>query len=103
VRLDNGQMLRVAPGALNGQTRSVSVGIRPEKLHIGGSGANRLTGEIVERAYVGVSTQYVVKTSMGEVSVYVQGAGTHAPGDQLELSFSPESTFVVDRSEEVAA
>jgi spermidine/putrescine transport system ATP-binding protein len=103
VRLDNGQMLRVAPGALNGQTRSVSVGIRPEKLHIGGSGANRLTGEIVERAYVGVSTQYVVKTSMGEVSVYVQGAGTHAPGEQLELSFSPDATFVVERSEEVAA
>jgi len=82
---------------------SVRVGVRPEKLHIGGSGVNRISGEIVERAYTGVSTQYVVKTSMGEVSVYVQGAGTHAPGEQLELSFSPEATFVVDRSEEVAA
>jgi hypothetical protein len=37
------------------------------------------------------------------VSVYVQGAGTHAPGERLELSFSPEAAFVVDRSEEVAA
>ena len=100
VRLEGGQVIRIAPGAVSGQTRSVSVGIRPEKLHIGGTGVNRISGEIVERAYTGVSTQYVVKTSMGEVSVYVQGAGTHAPGEQLELSFSPEATFVVDRPEE---
>jgi spermidine/putrescine transport system ATP-binding protein len=103
VRLENGQTLRVDPSELDGRSRDVSVGIRPEKLHIGGTGINRISGEIVERAYVGVSTQYVLKTSMGEVSVYVQGAGSHAPGAQLELSFSPESTFVVDRSEEVAA
>jgi spermidine/putrescine transport system ATP-binding protein len=103
VRLESGQVLQVAPGVVSGKSRSVSVGIRPEKLHIGGTGTNRITGEIVERAYVGVSTQYVVKTSMGEISVYVQGAGTHAPGEQLELSFAPEATFVVDRSEEVAA
>jgi spermidine/putrescine transport system ATP-binding protein len=103
VRLEDGHVLQVAPGTLSGKSRSVSVGIRPEKLHIGGNGANRLSGEIVERAYVGVATQYVVKTSMGEVSVYVQGAGTHAPGEQLELSFSPDATFVVERSKEVAA
>jgi spermidine/putrescine transport system ATP-binding protein len=103
VRLENGQVLQVAPGTVSGRSRQVSVGIRPEKLDIGGTGVNRLTGEIVERAYVGVSTQYVVRTALGEVSVYVQGAGSHAPGEQLELSFSPEATFVVDRSEEVAA
>jgi spermidine/putrescine transport system ATP-binding protein len=103
VRLESGQVLRVAPGVLNGHAGPISVGIRPEKLQIGGAGVNRITGEIVERAYVGVSTQYVVKTSMGEVSVYVQGAGSHAPGEQLELSFAPEAAFVVDRSEEVAA
>jgi spermidine/putrescine transport system ATP-binding protein len=103
VRLESGQVLHVAPGAVGAKLRPVSVGIRPEKLQIGGTGANRLSGEIVERAYVGVATQYVVKTAMGEVSVYVQGAGTHAPGEQLELSFSPDAAFVVERSEEVAA
>jgi spermidine/putrescine transport system ATP-binding protein len=100
VRLASGEVLRVAPGSLNGRTGPVSVGIRPEKLHIGGSGANRLSGEIVERAYVGVSTQYVVLTPVGQVSVYVQGAGSHSPGEKLELSFPPEATFVVSRSEE---
>ena len=105
VRLDSGQVLRVAPAALDGRTGAVSVGIRPEKLKIDEDGAvqnggNSLAGEIVERAYVGVSTQYVVQTPVGEVSVYVQGAGSHSPGERLELSFPPEATFVVSRSEE---
>ena len=103
VKLESGEVLHVSPSALDGRTGEVSVGIRPEKLHIDGTGVNRLAGEIVERAYVGVSTQYVVKTPLGQVSVYVQGAGSHAPGERLELSFSPEAAFVVDRSEEVAA
>ncbi|HEU5363421.1 MAG TPA: ABC transporter ATP-binding protein [Gaiellaceae bacterium] len=100
VRLESGQELRVAAGVLNGHTGPVSVGIRPEKVRIGGDGVNRLAGQIVERAYVGVSTQYVVKTDVGQVSVYVQGAGEHVPGEQLQLSFAPESAFVVSRSEE---
>ena len=100
VRLDGGTVLQVAPAALNGHTGPVSVGIRPEKLRIDGDGTNVVSGEIVERAYVGVSTQYVVKTSVGEVTVYVQGAGSHTPGEQLHLSFGAENTFVVSRSEE---
>jgi spermidine/putrescine transport system ATP-binding protein len=100
VRLDGGQELRVAAGVLNGHTGPVSVGIRPEKVRIGGDGTNRVAGEIVERAYVGVSTQYVVKTDVGQVTVYVQGAGEHVPGEQLQLSFAPESAFVVSRTEE---
>jgi hypothetical protein len=35
------------------------------------------------------------------VTVYVQGAGSHVPGERLELSFAPESTFVVSRPAEV--
>jgi spermidine/putrescine transport system ATP-binding protein len=104
VRLEGGTVLHVAPDAVNGHRGPVSVGIRPEKLTIGAAAgpgrANTLAGEIVERAYVGVSTQYLVRTPVGEVTVYVQGAGSHAPGEQLELSFAPESTFVVSRPEE---
>ena len=97
VRLEDGVMLHVAEPILNGRTGPVSVGIRPEKLRIGPGEVNTLSGEIVERAYVGVSTQYVVKTSVGQVSVYVQGAGPHSPGEQLQLSFRPDETFVVSR------
>jgi spermidine/putrescine transport system ATP-binding protein len=99
VRLDGGSVVQVAPESLNGHRGPVSIGIRPEKLRIGGADVNTLSGEIVERAYVGVSTQYLVRTAMGEVTVYVQGAGSHAPGERLELSFAPESTFVVSRTE----
>ena len=97
VRLDGGSVLRVGPRALDGRDGRVAVGIRPEKLAIGGDGANTLDGTVRERAYVGVSTQYVVETPVGELTVYVQGAGAHAPGERLSLSFAPESTFVVDR------
>lgn len=100
VRLRSGQVLRVAPDAVDGHRGPVSVGIRPEKIRIGGVEGNALAGEVVERAYVGVSTQYVVRTPVGEISVYVQGAGSHSPGERLELSFPPEATFVVSRSEE---
>jgi spermidine/putrescine transport system ATP-binding protein len=103
VRLDGGTVLRVSREALNGHTGPVAVGIRPEKidiekLEIGADGnGNTLSGKVRERAYVGVSTQYVVTTPVGEVTVYVQGAGPHAPGEELQLSFAPESTFVVER------
>jgi spermidine/putrescine transport system ATP-binding protein len=99
VRLEGGSVLRVSPEAIDGHRGAVSVGIRPEKLRIGDGGTNTLSGEIVDRAYVGVSTQYVVRTPMGDISVYVQGAGSQAPGERMELSFEPDATFVVSRSE----
>jgi spermidine/putrescine transport system ATP-binding protein len=101
VRLEDGQILHVEPESCTGHSGPISVGIRPEKIHLGGGGTNTCSGEIVERAYVGVSTQYVVKAAMGELTVYVQGAGSHNPGENVELSFAPEATFVVDRAEEV--
>jgi spermidine/putrescine transport system ATP-binding protein len=100
VRLANGTVLTVAGHVLDGHTGEVSVGIRPEKLRIDGTGTNTLEGEVVERAYTGVSTQYVVKTSVGQVSVYLQGAGPHAPGEHLRLSFAPDAIFVVARPQE---
>jgi spermidine/putrescine transport system ATP-binding protein len=100
VRLDNGTVVRVTPAALAGHGERVAVGIRPEKLRVGAGAVNTLAGEVIERAYVGVSTQYVVRTPVGELTVYVQGAGSQGPGDQLQLSFAPEDTFVVSRPEE---
>ncbi|HEY6961446.1 MAG TPA: ABC transporter ATP-binding protein [Gaiellaceae bacterium] len=100
VRLDGGQVLQVDPQRIDGHAGRVAVGIRPEKLHIGGADANRISGKVVESAYIGASTQYVVGTPVGEVTVSVPGAGSHAPGDELELSFAPDATFVVSRPEE---
>jgi len=59
---------------------------------------------VEERAYIGVSTQYIVSTPHGQISVYVQnsdaGAAAVHPGDQVTLSWSPDSTFVVDSEKE---
>ncbi len=103
VRLDNGTELRVTREALAGRTGRVAVGIRPEKIQLGDGQANELGGTVRERAYVGVATQYVVDTSCGDLTVYAQniqrGVTGPAVGERLTLSWTPESTFVVDSTE----
>jgi len=58
---------------------------------------------VSESAYIGVSTQYIVDTPAGAMTVYVQndrpGANGVSPGDRLTLAWSPESTFVVEAQE----
>ena len=53
---------------------------------------------------MGVSTQLIVDTPSGQISVYVQnsepGARAAPPGDSVILSFSPESAFVVESPRE---
>jgi spermidine/putrescine transport system ATP-binding protein len=102
VRLADGTVVG-APAAA-GRKGRVAVGIRPEKIRLGAGEENRLTGEVRERAYIGVSTQYIVATAHGPVTVYVQNTDASAvavqPGDQVTVSWSPEATFAVDPEEE---
>ena len=103
VRLHSGPEVRVRPDALAGRTGEVAVGIRPEKIELGQGQPNALDGTVVEQAYVGVSTQYIVETACGRLTVYRQNASAGlngaAPGQSLTLSWSPDSTFVVDSLE----
>jgi spermidine/putrescine transport system ATP-binding protein len=103
VRLRQGPEVRVPRDVLNGRTGDVAVGIRPEKIELGGGQPNVLEGKIVEEAYVGVATQYIVETECGRLTVYRQnatpGVNGAATGQRLSLSWSPESTFVVDPPE----
>jgi spermidine/putrescine transport system ATP-binding protein len=102
VRLTDGTEVVCPREALRGRAGSVQIGVRPEKLRIGGEAANSLSGTITESAYIGVSTQYIVETPAGPVTVYVQNdrpGGQVATGERLTLSWSPESTFVVDAQE----
>jgi spermidine/putrescine transport system ATP-binding protein len=102
VRLAGGTVVR-APAA-SGRTGDVSIGIRPEKVRLGAQEENHLAGEVRESAYIGVSTQYIVDTSAGAITLYVQNAETGAPsvhpGNQVTLSWSPDATFVVEAREE---
>jgi len=103
VRLEDGTEVTVPREALAGRTGKVQIGIRPEKLRVVGDGGNVLSGVVTESAYIGVSTQYVVDTPAGPVTVYVQndrpGANGVHPGDRLTLRWSPDCTFVVDVQE----
>jgi spermidine/putrescine transport system ATP-binding protein len=103
VQLRHGPEVRVRPEALAGRSGDVAVGIRPEKIELGAGQPNALDGTVVEQAYVGVATQYIVETDCGRLTVYRQNAApgldAAAPGTRLTLSWSPESTFVVDSME----
>jgi spermidine/putrescine transport system ATP-binding protein len=109
VRLDGTGEVRVPAERLPAAGSRVAVGIRPEKLGLDSQSpeANRLAGTVVETAYVGVATQYVVDTSSGRLTVYVQnaepGADPLAPGQHVSLAFAAEAAFVVDLSEEEQA
>jgi spermidine/putrescine transport system ATP-binding protein len=78
----------------------VQVGVRPEKIHLNGSETNRIPGRILESAYIGVATQYVVETDVGRLMVFAQNTHGSAepigPGSSVTLTFSPESTFVLE-------
>jgi spermidine/putrescine transport system ATP-binding protein len=98
VKLSDGTIVRVPQEALN-RVGMVQIGVRPEKIRIGGGEENSLSGTVTESAYIGVSTQYILETPAGPVTVYVQNdrpGGQVATGERLTLSWSPESTFVVD-------
>jgi spermidine/putrescine transport system ATP-binding protein len=101
VRLADGSELRVHT---NGTRGAVSVGVRPEKISLNGDGANRVSGTVKESAYIGVATEVVVATSVGELTVFHQnveaGGVAPAPGTSVTLSWAPEATFVVEHREE---
>jgi spermidine/putrescine transport system ATP-binding protein len=103
VRLEGGVEVRVPREVLAGRTGKVQIGVRPEKLRLGGDEINSLPGTVAESAYIGVSTQYIVDTPAGAVTVYVQndrpGANGFSPGDRLTVGWSPDCTFVVDAQE----
>jgi spermidine/putrescine transport system ATP-binding protein len=106
VKLADGTTIRVRPGSLNGHSGRVAVGIRPEKIRPDDHDANTLPGVVKERAYIGVSTQYIVETKHGDVTVVVlndrPGTVPFDPGNQLTLSWDPDATFVVDSMEGTA-
>jgi spermidine/putrescine transport system ATP-binding protein len=102
VRLDGAGEVHVGASLPPPGTR-ISLGVRPEKLRLADSGTNTLSGTVTERAYIGVSTQYVIDTTAGAITVYVQNVheadGAAEPGRSLTVSWEPASTFVLEPPE----
>jgi len=101
VRLTDGSELR-AP--TNGATGTIAIGVRPEKISLGDGGVNRLAGKVKESAYIGVATEVVVETPVGELTVFhqnVEAGGVVPPlGSAVTVSWAPEATFVVESDRE---
>jgi spermidine/putrescine transport system ATP-binding protein len=104
VRLADGSEVR-AP--TNGAQGAISIGVRPEKISLGAGGANTLAGKVKESAYIGVATEVVVTTPVGELTVFhpnvEAGGGAPAPGSPVTVSWAPEATFVVEANGEESA
>jgi spermidine/putrescine ABC transporter ATP-binding subunit len=110
LRLPDGSAVEVKDARERGVLdRGSRVGIRPEKLVLGGSatGANSVTGTVSLATYLGASTEYEVTTSWGSVlKVIAQNLGETSrarAGDTVTLSWDAAHCFILPPSEAVAA
>ncbi len=100
IRLADGTEIRAGT---DGRQGPISIGVRPEKIALGEGGANRLAGKVKESAYIGVATEVIVATPVGELTVFHQnveaGGVVPSPGSAVTVSWAPEASFVVQREE----
>ena len=99
----DGSRLAVAAEAAHGRMGAVRLGVRPEKIAIADGDAPAgasVAGVVREFAYVGVATQYVVDTAVGEIQVFHQnttpGLQVAQPGSRVNLTWDPQATFLVE-------
>jgi spermidine/putrescine transport system ATP-binding protein len=98
--------IKVPRGFVNG-SKQVSIGVRPEKIRLSErsadlpAGHNRLLGVVRDASYLGVSTQYLVESLGGNLTVYEQNveratrSELWARGDEVQMTWSPDHSFVV--------
>ncbi|MGY3679363.1 ABC transporter ATP-binding protein [Streptomyces sp. TE33382] len=93
----------------------ILLGVRPEKISLthaddAGSiadGRNRVSGRIVDSSFIGVSTQYVVRSATGQaLQVYEQNVERRAglaPGAEVVLHWNPSHTFGLGADQDIDA
>ncbi|HEX2236362.1 MAG TPA: ABC transporter ATP-binding protein [Actinomycetota bacterium] len=111
VSLSAGGTVALPAERLPSHTGPVAIGVRPEKLYIQaaggaspGRGDNSINATVSISTYTGVSTSYECTTTDGAtVVVYVQNqeASTQpvAAGTKVRLTWHPEHTFAVERTD----
>ncbi|HEX5823903.1 MAG TPA: ABC transporter ATP-binding protein [Candidatus Limnocylindrales bacterium] len=105
-RLGDDSRIKVPRSLLNG-AKTVSIGVRPEKIRLTErsteppAGHNRIVGVVRDASYLGVSTQYLIESSGGNLTVYEQNveratrAELWARGDEVQMTWSPDHSFAV--------
>lgn len=112
VSLSAGAAITVPRDRLPRDSGSIQIGVRPEKLSMGGNsaGSNELQATVMTATYTGVATAYGLQTRDGShIDVYVQNLGDLqsrvAAGETVRLTWRPEHTFAVEmagKDEEVS-
>jgi spermidine/putrescine transport system ATP-binding protein len=102
-----GARLQVPADRVNGHdAAAVRVGVRPEKLRLAPVGSsdgtlNVLRGTVTDASFLGVLTQYIVRTTSGqEMTAIAQNDGAQdltriGPGREVDVAWSPDHSFVV--------
>ena len=112
-----GNRINVKPQRVSTQNSKVWVGVRPEKIYITkesdtrfASLGNQLIGNVLERSYIGVSTQFIVEIpGFGlddeKIMVFEQNVDSSEvlPGDRVRLSWDPAHTFALDAKQDAYA
>jgi spermidine/putrescine transport system ATP-binding protein len=85
----------------------VHLGIRPEKLHLAPSvehvpaGHQHLSGVVTDASYIGVSTQYLIRTAWGsELSAFLANSGLAGQipvGSSVVAHWQPRHAFLLPR------
>ncbi|MFC4020476.1 ABC transporter ATP-binding protein [Micromonospora sp. GCM10011542] len=103
----HGARFSVPAGRARVDRGPVHLGVRPEKLHLVGSadqvpaGHQHLTGVVTDASYVGVSTQYLLRTGWGtELSVFAANSGATGQlpvGTEAVAYWDPRHAFLLPR------
>ncbi|MDQ3166970.1 MAG: ABC transporter ATP-binding protein [Actinomycetota bacterium] len=108
-----GTTIRVPAERARVRSGKVWVGVRPEKVVVHADAAdaevtNSLPrGTVSDVSYSGVSTQYLVRMPWDqELTVFEQNTGARPllrTGDQVDLRWRPQHTFVLDAAQDASA
>lgn len=103
----HGARFSVPVGRSRAERGPVHLGVRPEKLHLVASadqvpvGHQHVTGVVADASYLGVSTQYLLRTDRGvEVSVFAANSGTSTRvplGSAAVAYWDPRHAFLLPR------
>jgi spermidine/putrescine transport system ATP-binding protein len=108
----HGEKVRVPQDRAQVVDGQVWLGVRPEKVVLtpadeGGEGNSLGRGQIVDVSFVGVSTQYMVRTAWGQdLMGFEQNTGARPVmrlGDQVGIRFAAGHSFVLDQAQDARA
>jgi spermidine/putrescine transport system ATP-binding protein len=99
----HGVALRMPTARLAASGTAVEAGVRPEKIQIADlgkppTGMNSIDGLIIDSSFIGVSTQYIVRSLADheeELTVFSQNSATQLRqvGEKVSVYWHPEHTF----------